>query len=165
MAIRPILIDNASPFLGESCALCKQSLEPGDQLAVCPEDGTRHHVHCWQANGNCCTAFACSGQGVVRGKVILSSQSRINDSSEDRSLTLPERSFGCAQSCLLIAIAAAILLFAIGCFGLWAIADFVATQIFDWGYRAPLTIGTLPIAIPLSLLVVPAAFSPERTIS
>jgi hypothetical protein len=53
--------------------------------------------------------------------------------------TLPTRGFHCAQSCLLIAIAIAIIIFAIGCFGLWAIADYLMIEVFNLPYRAPLT--------------------------
>jgi len=141
MAIRPILLDDASPFLGEACALCKQSFTRGDQLAICPDDATRHHVHCWQANNNHCTAYGCGGQGSVSGKLILSSQHQATIRERNNSKTLPERSFGCAQSCLLLAIAVAIVLFAIGCFGLWAIADYFVTDILQWSYRQPIAAG------------------------
>ena len=63
MAIKPVVVDKRSPFLGEACALCKQPLSPGDELAICPEDATRHHAHCWRANGNKCTAYGCTGHG------------------------------------------------------------------------------------------------------
>ena len=41
-----------------------------------------------------------------------------------------------AQSCLIISIAIAILLFGFGCFGLWAIADYLLLDVFDMPYRA-----------------------------
>jgi high-affinity nickel permease len=64
--------------------------------------------------------------------------------------TLPARSFHCAQSCLLIAIAIAILLFAVGCFGLWAIADYVMIDILGWQYRDPIA-EIIPLLDPRSL--------------
>lgn len=41
-----------------------------------------------------------------------------------------------AQSCLVLSIAIAILLFAFGCFGLWAMADYLFIEVFEWPYRA-----------------------------
>jgi hypothetical protein len=41
-----------------------------------------------------------------------------------------------AQSCLILSIAIAILLFGFGCFGLWAIADYLLLDVFDMPYRA-----------------------------
>jgi hypothetical protein len=67
--------------------------------------------------------------------------------------TLPERSFHCAQSCLLISIAVAILLFAIGCFGLWAIADYVMIDILGWQYREPVA-GLIPLLDPRSFQII-----------
>jgi hypothetical protein len=49
--------------------------------------------------------------------------------------TLPAGSIGCARFCLLIAIAIAIVLFALGCFGLWAIADYLMLNVWDMPYR------------------------------
>jgi len=63
--IRPHHLGDQSTFLGQNCALCKQEFEAGDDIVICPEDGSRHHVHCWQANHNHCTAYGCRGQGIV----------------------------------------------------------------------------------------------------
>jgi len=63
--IRPHRIGETSAFLGQSCALCKQEFDVGDQIVVCPEDGSRHHVNCWEANNNHCTAYGCTGEGEV----------------------------------------------------------------------------------------------------
>jgi hypothetical protein len=52
---------------------------------------------------------------------------------------LPTSSLGCAQSCLLLSIAIAIVLFAVGCYGMWAIADYIMLELLDWPYRAPLS--------------------------
>jgi hypothetical protein len=51
---------------------------------------------------------------------------------------MPSGSFHCAQSCLVIAIAVAIVFVAIGCFGLWAILDYIMLEILGWQYRDPL---------------------------
>ncbi len=136
--IRPVPVDKKSPFLGEACALCKQPFAPGDELAICPEDATRHHVHCWRAYGNKCTAYGCMGRGEIMGDVPASG-GRVETASDSKVQTLPARSFHCAQSCLVIAIAVSIILFAIGCFGLWAIADYLMLEVFHLPYRAPLT--------------------------
>ena len=148
MAIRPVVVDKQSPFLGESCALCKQPFGPGDELAICPEDATRHHIHCWQANGDKCTAYGCTGHGEVAGvtSVTTTTSTRFRAGQEDEAKvqTLPSRSFHCAQSCLLIAIAMAIILVAIGCFGLWAIADYIMIDVLGWQYRDPI-IGIIPL--------------------
>lgn len=154
MALRPVLVDKRSPFLGEACALCKEPFAPGDELAICPEDATRHHVRCWRAYGDRCSAYGCTGHGEIIDSVDSGSPGirriRRGEPDEAKVQTLPERSFHCAQSCLLIAIAAAIILFAIGCFGLWAIADYVAIEILDWQYRDPIT-EVLPLLEPLSI--------------
>jgi hypothetical protein len=76
---------------------------------------------------------------------------------------LPARGFHCAQSCLIVAIAIAVILFAIGCFGLWAIADYIMIEVLGWHYRdpvaglAPSLLATgndlhLAISVSLSLL-------------
>jgi len=51
---------------------------------------------------------------------------------------------GCAQACLIISIAFAIVLIAAGCFGLWAIADYILIDVLGWQYRSPLTGTILP---------------------
>jgi hypothetical protein len=148
MAIRPVVVDKRSPFLGEACALCKQPFGPGDEIAICPEDATRHHVHCWRANGDKCTAYGCTGYGEVVGAPPFSptQATRFRPGQEDEAKvqTLPTRSFHCAQSCLIIAIAMAIILIAIGCFGLWAIADYIMIEVLGWQYRDPVT-GIIPM--------------------
>ena len=147
MAIRPVIVDKRSPFLGEACALCKQPLAPGDELAICPEDATRHHAHCWQANGNRCTAYGCSGQGELAGMEGTSVRlSSTDDAADSKVQTLPARGFHCAQSCLVVAIAMAIILFAVGCFGLWAIADYIMIEVLGWHYRDPV-VGVIPLVV------------------
>lgn len=153
MAIRPVLIDKASPFLGESCALCKEPFAPGQEIIICPEDASRHHVHCWRANGDRCSAYGCEGRGrpILRRPLaeeeeeqaerregeVLTPEGAAEPSSKVR--TLPSSSFGCAQSCLLLAIAIAIILFAVSCFGLWAMLDYLFLEVLDWQYREPLS--------------------------
>ena len=63
--IRPHHLGESSTFVGQTCALCKQEFVAADAIVICPEDGSRHHVHCWEANNNHCTAYGCTGQGVV----------------------------------------------------------------------------------------------------
>jgi hypothetical protein len=145
MALEPVLIDKRSPFLGEACALCKQPLAPGDELIICPEDATRHHSQCWRANGNKCSAYGCRGQGAIaepplpppptrRGRRVAREAA---SEPSSKVQTMPSSNFHCAQSCLLLAIGLAILIFAISCFGLWAIADYVMMEILNWEYRLP----------------------------
>ena len=147
MALTPVPIDKRSPFLGEACALCKQPFGPGDEIIICPEDATRHHVHCWRANGEKCTAYGCEGRGELESTSTLVEEDgdrRTYVTSDSKVQTLPTRGFHCAQSCLLIGIAIAIVLFAVGCFGLWAIADYVMIEVLDWQYREPIS-GLLPV--------------------
>lgn len=150
MAIRPVLIDKASPFLGESCALCKEPFAPGQEIIICPEDASRHHVHCWRANADHCSAYGCDGQGrpilrrpldeeerMVSEGEVLTAQGAAEPASKVH--TLPSSSFGCAQSCLLIAIAITIVLFAVSCFGLWAMLDYLFLEVLGWEYREPIS--------------------------
>jgi hypothetical protein len=141
MALTAVPVDKQSPFIGEACALCKQPFGPGDEIVICPEDATRHHVHCWRSYGNRCTAYGCTGQGIVDSVTQEAEGSRSpqgSQANETKVQTLPARSFHCAQSCLLLSIAVAIILIAIGCFGLWAIADYIMIDVLDLPYREPL---------------------------
>jgi hypothetical protein len=63
--IRAHRIGETSAFLGQTCALCKQEFDVGDRIVICPEDGSRHHAHCWEANNNHCTAYGCRGEGAI----------------------------------------------------------------------------------------------------
>lgn len=152
--IRPVAVDPDSPFFGEQCALCKEQFADGDKLVICPRDGSRHHSHCWEANGNKCTAYGCTGHGEVQhqprrarrsqnGPTIITQEGRSTGSTRSKVRAMPSSNFGCAQSCLLIAIALAIVLIAFGCFGLWAIADFIVQDVLGWQYRTPVS-GALP---------------------
>ena len=51
---------------------------------------------------------------------------------------------GCAQACLIVSIAIAIVLIAAGCFGLWAIADYILIEELGWQYRSPFAGMILP---------------------
>lgn len=177
--IRAHHIGDSSTFLGQTCALCKQEFVAGDDIIICPEDGSRHHVRCWQANGNKCTAYGCRGEGAIGSAAILRPRARpesprtgrprvitqepeparsttgsarpIPNAPGSKVRTLPAGSVGCARSCLLLAIALAIVLFALGCFGLWAIADYFVMQVLDIPYRLPLSEGVilmLPMLLP-----------------
>jgi hypothetical protein len=181
--IRAHRIDETSVFLEQTCALCKQAFAAGDEIVVCPADGSRHHVHCWQANGNKCTAYGCTGAGAIgspaaptpvvprprnqmprqragrRPRVITqpaesprpatAAARPIPNAPGSKVRTLPAGSIGCGQSCLLVAIAIAIVLFALGCYGLWAIADYLMLQVWDVPYRAPLSPGMIAPLINL----------------
>jgi hypothetical protein len=176
--IRSHRIGDSSAFLGQTCALCKQEFAVGDEIVVCPEDGSRHHVHCWQANGNKCTAYGCQGAGAIgvasfpsqpqparertmtRPRVITQEPERpsaasaparpIPNAPGSKVRTLPAGSVGCGQTCLLVAIAIAIVLVAIGCFGLWAIADYLMNEVWDLPYREPLSLlSHLALARPI----------------
>lgn len=152
MAIRPLLIDKRSPFVGESCAICKEPFSPGEEIVVCPEDATRHHVHCWIANQNRCAAYGCNGRGtLIRQTPFVDEddddavEGQIMEGRDSKVRTYPASSFSCAQSCLLVAIAITILIFAVSCFGLWAILDYIVVEVLGWQYRAPLTQWLPPI--------------------
>ncbi|HZD11747.1 MAG TPA: hypothetical protein VE553_10430 [Candidatus Binatia bacterium] len=73
-------------------------------------------------------------------------EDEVGDAVEDRDdepsskvRTLPESSFSCAQSCLILAIAISIIIFAVSCFGLWAILDYVMVEVLGWQYRQPIS--------------------------
>ena len=137
--VRVIPIHDESPFLGEECALCREAFLAGDEIVVCPECRARHHVHCWTAFDNHCTAFGCDGRGELSRTPPPPQHIPLTIGSEgSRVRTLPSISIGNAQGCLVAAIALSIVLFAIGCFGIWAIADFIMLEILEWDYRAPL---------------------------
>lgn len=139
-------IDKRSPFLGEECALCKDPFAPGEEIVICPDDGSRHHDHCWVANGNKCAAYGCAGQGALGEATEEGSLPPpfAEERNGRRVITRPSSSFGCGQSCLLIAIAISIIFFSIGCFGLWAIFDYLMLNLWDMPYRAPFSNIILP---------------------
>lgn len=146
--IPPITIDKSSPFLGEACALCREPFAPGDEVVVCPIDATRHHTHCWRANGHKCAAYGCAGRGEVEsptlnGEVVTPERPHPSSNGRPQQHTIPSSSFGCAQGCFLVSMGLAVLLFAIACFGLWAMLDYIFIEVLGWAYREPIS-GILP---------------------
>ncbi len=146
--IRPLKVSQTSAFIDQQCALCKEHFRPGDEIVICPEDGARHHAACWEANGNKCSAFGCTGNGRLqsaqspptpptRPRVVDMPTDEVEPRSKVR--VLPSSSLGCAQTCLILSIALAIIIIAFSCFGLWAIADYILLNKLGWDYRAPLT--------------------------
>ncbi|MCP5098954.1 MAG: hypothetical protein GY943_25665, partial [Chloroflexi bacterium] len=123
--ITRITVDKRSSHLGAECALCKELFAPNDELVLCPEDETRHHIHCWQVNGNRCSALGCSGNGALQTAVSSTTPSLplILD-RVFRRIRFPFNSIALSQSCLILSIAFAMVLIAFSCFGLWAIADY-----------------------------------------
>lgn len=150
--IRPVRINENSPFLGEACALCKEVFVDADEIVICPEDGSRHHSECWRANGEHCTAYGCTGYGQVlpyRARSRSRNQTRIipgrsGDSQRSKVRAMPSSSLGCAQACLIISIAIAIVLIAVACYGLWEIADYILYEQLGWQYREPSSSFLLP---------------------
>lgn len=139
--IRPLHVSSRSAFLEQQCALCKEEFMAGDEIIICPEDGARHHVHCWEANGFKCCAFGCQGAGQISDGTEATStnppSSTETDENASKVRVMPSSSLGCGQSCLLLSIAIAILVMAFGCFGLWAIADYLMINVFEFDYRVP----------------------------
>ena len=150
--IRAHHIGDSSTFLGQTCALCKQEFVSGDEIVICPEDGSRHHAGCWQANGNKCTAYGCTGAGAIgvlerpQGQPVRERPSRrprvitqepeparastgaarpVPNAPGSKVRTLPAGSFGCARGCLIVAVILVVILLAMSCFGLWAFADYL----------------------------------------
>lgn len=143
--LSPATVDKLSPFLGEECALCKDPLTPGDVVIICPEDGSRHHDRCWIANGNKCAAYGCRGHGEITLPSSPESppspahpaMSSSPTPSPAHPITGPPAHYTIANSCLILAIAIAIILCSVGCFGLWAIADYLMLHFWNLPYRAP----------------------------
>lgn len=157
--IRPVTVNESSPFLGDQCALCKSAFILDDKLVICPQDGCRHHKECWEANGNRCTAYGCDGHGeVVEARLRSGARPYVQTAPDavqmgrfSKVRTMPSSNLGCAQSCLVISIALAIVLIAVGCFGLWAVADYILIEVLGWQYRAPFSGSILPATIFASL--------------
>lgn len=149
--LSPIIVTKQSPILGEECVLCKNPLAPGDEVVICPEDGSRHHAHCWRANGSKCAAYGCRGRGEIEAAEPTTPEPTSVPAANQQPATNPNgrlqraaHRFGCGQSCLLVGIAIAIIFFSIGCFGLWAIADYIMLEVLGWQYRVPETGFILP---------------------
>lgn len=143
-----LAIDKNSPFLGEECPFCEHPFAPGDEVIICPECATRHHIHCWQTNNGRCAVEDCRGEDIPE-------EDEVETVAEETAVPLPTtstrepaqqappqrvpRHYSCAQSCLVLSIALSILIFAVACFGLWAIADYLMLEVWGWQYRAPLS--------------------------
>lgn len=136
--LSPTTVDKQSPFLGEECALCKDPLTPGDVVIICPEDGSRHHDRCWLANGNKCAAYGCQGHGELPPPPTSPPPHPVTSLPPH-----PPVHYTLANSCLILAIAIAIILCAVGCFGLWAIADYLMLHFWNLPYRTPFS-GFIP---------------------
>lgn len=72
--IQPVQVEENSFLVGQLCALCHAEIRPGDVLVICPEDETRHHVACWEANNNQCVSLGCPGRGKPGRQTISSNQ-------------------------------------------------------------------------------------------
>lgn len=155
--LQPVTVDKYSPFLGEECALCKDPLSPGDDVIICPEDGSRHHDRCWLAHGGKCAAYGCTGHGEIASSSPPTSSAQGPQISQPDHVSAPpvsrrrQQTFSesCSQSCLVLGIAIAIIFFSIGCFGLWAIADYLMLHVWNLPYRAPFSGMLLPMFFSL----------------
>lgn len=168
--LRAHRLSEDSNFLGQACALCKQPFDIGDVIVVCPVDGSRHHDHCWRANGNHCTAYGCTGQGEIgvsvgSGRrrtpaeapqpVVISepqAQSRAPGSpSGSKVRVFPARNFGCARSCLFLFIVLTLVLVGATCFGLYTFADSIFRELSSQGPTLP-TAALIPLRSLLTAL-------------
>ena len=160
----PIIASKESGLPGNECALCKEPFGSGDLLIECPEDGAVHHTWCWRENGNHCTAAGCDGYGEIRGWADDGDESGEPDDldeveyeedgyafeDDENGEASPEDEVSAetappptrvpfmlqlSQSCLVLAIAVAIIVMTFSCFGLWAILDYVALEVMGWDYR------------------------------
>jgi hypothetical protein len=145
--IRPVLVDADSPFAGELCALCKEPFAPPSQIVICPQDGSRHHVSCWQANDNHCTAFGCTGEGLVQARGPIRSPRRVPNAvvitqprvapGRSKVRTMPSSSFGCARACFFLAVVLVFALLLAACFGLWTFVSSLLAAVTEWHLRSP----------------------------
>ncbi len=152
--VRPVRIDDRSPFLESTCALCKAPFEAGSELVVCPQDGAVHHVDCWQANDNSCSAYGCAGAGEInrsrfrrrpQTRNIASTTPTLIDADMRRRpyrskvRTMPSSNFGCRRGCFTISVLLAVFIVLLGCFGVWAVADFVINDMPSFEPSMPFT--------------------------
>lgn len=169
--VRSHRLSAESAFVGQTCALCKQAFVPDDLIVICPEDGSRHHDHCWQANGNQCTAYGCTGRGEIGVAVSPSRRptpppsppviipnpaaQRARGPNASRSSTgpppgskvrvFPARNFGCARSCLFLMVILLVLAVGVACFGLYSLID---TAQREWLTGAALVLPILGTLLP-----------------
>lgn len=142
MALRPVPIDENSPFLEEACALCKEGFQVGDEIVVCPDDATRHHLACWQANGNKCTAYGCKGAGVVgkveilppvspRARVVgnqtVPSSQQTRSPARSKVRVMPALNLSCRTGCFLLLVLLTIVV-GVSCgLAMWAVYYWIQT--------------------------------------
>ena len=50
--------------VGKVCPYCQMPIKPGALVLKCPICGIPHHNECWRENGNKCTTYGCTGQGL-----------------------------------------------------------------------------------------------------
>lgn len=155
-----LAIDKNSPFLGEECPFCEHPFAPGDEVIICPECAARHHTHCWQTNNGRCAVDGCTGADIPDEENIEETVAEESTAVSPPPQPLapnpqPPTHYSCAQSCLVLAIALAILIFAVSCFGLWAIADYLMLEVWGWQYREPLssTINLPQLVTAVSLII------------
>jgi hypothetical protein len=145
--LTPIVISKTSPHLGLECALCHEPFEPGDDLIICPRDGVRHHRACWIANGQRCAALGCSGSGRPADVVQIPPPPAREVPPRSKVRALPQTQFNIRPGCLVLSVTAAVVLLAIGCFGLWAVVDYLMIEVYGLNYREPLP--QLALLLPL----------------
>lgn len=153
--IRTHHLAETSTFLGQTCALCKQEFVIGDEIVICPEDGSRHHAECWHANGDKCTAYGCTGAGRIgdpwpdqrhpvrerparrpriitqepeQGSALPTRPRSAPNFAGSKVRTLPAGNIGCARSCLALAIILIIIFLALACFGLWGFVSYISDR-------------------------------------
>lgn len=139
MALRPVPIDTDSPFLEESCALCKETFQTGDEIVVCPDDATRHHVACWQANGSKCTAYGCKGAGAVgkvevippaspRPRVVGGTPERSSRQPRSKVRVMPALNLSCRAGCMILLVLLTVII-GVSCgLAMWAVYDWISTE-------------------------------------
>jgi len=122
---RSITLNADSPFLDSTCALCKEAFAPGDEIVICPEDAARHHVDCWQANHNHCSAYGCTGHGLIGEPAYVAPLEGeiIRGRGRSKVRTMPSVRFGCGRGCCFVIALLTTLLLAASCFGLWSLAE------------------------------------------
>ena len=98
----------------------------------------RHHRQCWIANGQRCTALGCSGSGAPADVVQIPSAPATTVPPRSKVRTLPQAGVNISQSCVVLGAIVAVMLLAVGCFGLWAVVDFLMIEVFELNYREPL---------------------------
>lgn len=178
--IRSHHLDTDSAFIGQTCALCKQEFGLDDEIVICPEDGSRHHVHCWEANNNHCTAYGCRGQGRVgvpaapveppvrrrpppRPRVIDQQPASpprprpaaarpVPNSPGSKVRTLPAGSFGCVRGCFVVVLIVAVLVTILACAGAWFLTEQFAPPEGIRSLESALAVLIGPITSPIAQL-------------